>query len=140
MERHPHLAARRHDVDRPVWVHADEGAVGARRLGELLDLVAQGGELLLGLLERQGELLVLRDGLAQPPLRLKEPLFECLDSPRLLVEPSPQRLELLEDLVDLALLAHVVVLVAHPRHHPRAGHPIWAEARLGPRWRGPPEE
>jgi hypothetical protein len=36
-----------------------ERPVGGRRLGELLDLVTQVGELLLGLLEGEGQAIVL---------------------------------------------------------------------------------
>ena len=61
VQGHPHLAAAREDVDGAVVVDVEERPVGRRRLGELLDLFAQGGELLLGLLQGEGQLLVLRD-------------------------------------------------------------------------------
>ena len=47
----------------PSSLACEEGPVGARRLGELVDLLAQGGDVLLGLLQGEGQLLVLRDGL-----------------------------------------------------------------------------
>ena len=76
---HPHLAAAGEDVDRAVVVGVEEGAVGGRRLGELVDLLAQRGDVLLGLLQGEGELLVLGDGLGQLALGLEQPLLEGLD-------------------------------------------------------------
>ena len=76
---HPHLAATGEDVDGAVVVGVQEGPVGARRLGELVHLFAQRGDVLLGLLQRVGQLLVLRDGLGQLALGLEEPLLERLD-------------------------------------------------------------
>ena len=66
----------------PSSLMPEERAVGRRRLGELLDLLAQGGQLLLGLLQGEGQLLVLRGGLGQLALRLEEPLLEGLDPAR----------------------------------------------------------
>ena len=92
---HPHLAAAREDVDRAVVVDAEERAVGRRRLGELLDLLAQRGQLLLGLLEGEGQLLVLRDRLGQLALGLEQPLLEGLDPAGALLEPPAQGVDLL---------------------------------------------
>ena len=86
VQRHAHLAARGEDVDRAVGVDAEERAVGGGRLGELLDLLAQQRELLFGLLERVGQLLVLRDGLLELAAGLEQPLLERLDARGLLVE------------------------------------------------------
>ena len=91
----PHLAAAREHVDRAVLVDAEEGAVGGRRLGELLDLLAQGGQLLLGLLQGEGQLLVLRGGLGQLALRLEQALLEGLDPARALLQPAPERVDLI---------------------------------------------
>ena len=77
----PHLAAAGEDVDGAVVVGGEEGPVGARRLGELVDLFAQGGDVLLGLLQGVGQLLVLGDGLGQLSLGLEQALFEGLDPP-----------------------------------------------------------
>ena len=76
VEGDPHLAAARQHVDRAVVVLADDDAVGRRRLGELVDLVAQGGDVLAGLPQRVGELLVLGDGLGELALGLEQPLLE----------------------------------------------------------------
>ena len=76
MDGDPHLAAAGEDVDGAVVVAAEQRAVGRRRLGELLDLLAQGGDVLARLAQGVGELLVLRDGLGQLALRLEQPLLE----------------------------------------------------------------
>ena len=99
MEAHAHFAPAREDVDRAVLVDGEEGAVGRRRLRELLHLLAQRGQLLLGLLQREGELLVLRRRLGQLPLRLEQALLECLHATGALLEPAPER-------VDLVLRVH----------------------------------
>jgi hypothetical protein len=74
------------DVDRAVVVGPEEGAVGRRRLGQLLDLVAQVGHCSLACLEGEGQLLVLRDGLGQLPLGLEQLLLELACSTSLIVE------------------------------------------------------
>ena len=74
----------------PSSLTPEEGAVGGRRLGELLDLLAQRGQLLLGLLQGEGELLVLGDGLGQLALGLEQPLLEGLDPTGALLEPTAQ--------------------------------------------------
>ena len=88
------LRPLREHVDRAVLVDAEEGAVGRRRLRELLDLLAQGGQLLLGLLEGEGQLLVLRGGLGQLALGLEQPLLEGLHPARALLQPPPERVDL----------------------------------------------
>ena len=87
---HPHLAATREDVDGAVVVGVEERPVGARGLGELVDLLAQGGDVLLGLLQRVGQLLVLRDGLGQLALGLEQPLLERLDAAGALRQAAAQ--------------------------------------------------
>ena len=72
----PHLAAAGEDVDGAVVVLADDDAVGRRRLGELVDLVAQRGDVLARLAQGVAELLVLGDGLGQLALGLEQPLLE----------------------------------------------------------------
>ena len=95
VQAHPHFAAAREHVDGAVVVDAEERAVGRRGLGELLDLFAQGGQLLLRLLQGEGQLLVLRGGLGQLPLRLEQALLEGLDTPRALLQPAPERVDLI---------------------------------------------
>ena len=46
VQRHADLAAAGEHVDGAVVVAAEEGAVAGGRLGELLDLLAQGGDVL----------------------------------------------------------------------------------------------
>ena len=95
VQAHPHLAPAREDVDRAVLVDAEEGAVGRRRLGELLDLLAQRGQLLLGLLQGEGQLLVLRRRLGQLALGLEQPLLERLHPARALLQPAAERVDLI---------------------------------------------
>ena len=72
----PHLAAARQDVDRVVVVLADDDAVRRRRLGQLVDLVAERGDVLARLPQRVRQLLVLADRLGELALRLEQPLLE----------------------------------------------------------------
>ena len=81
-----HLATRGEDVDGAVVVEVDKGAVDRRRLGQLLDFVAQRRDLVAGLLDRDGELLVVRAALGQLTPGLEELLFEHLDAPVGLVD------------------------------------------------------
>ena len=82
-----HLAAARLDVDGAVLVLADDDAVRRRRLGQLVDLLAQRGDVVARLTQRVGELLVAGDRLGQLALGLEQPLFErahplgCLGQP-----------------------------------------------------------
>ena len=106
-----HLAAAGEHVDGAVVVGAEEGAVGRRRLGELVDLLAQGGDVLAGLAEGVGELLVLGDGLLQLALGLEQLLLEGADPLGGVLQPAPQgddlfleRLGLLLQLGRLALV------------------------------------
>ena len=88
------LRPLREDVDRAVLVDAQEGAVGGRRLGQLLDLFAQRGQLLLGLLEGVGQLLVLRGGVGQLALAVEQALLEGLDAAGALLQAAPERVDL----------------------------------------------
>ena len=73
--------ARGEDVDGAVVVEAREGAVDRRRLGQFLDLVTQRRDLVTRLLNRDGQLLVVRSALGQLAPRLEQLLFEYLDAP-----------------------------------------------------------
>ena len=86
MERDPHLAPPGEDVDGAVVVGTEERSVGRRRLGQLLHLLAEVGDVLLGRLQGEGQLLVLRDGLGQLALGLEQLLLEGLDPARALLE------------------------------------------------------
>ncbi len=90
VHRDAHLAAAGEHVDRAVVVGGQERAVCAGRLGELVDLFAKRRDVLLRLLEREGQLLVLGDGLGQLALRLEQPLFEGLDPARALAQSPPE--------------------------------------------------
>ncbi len=76
VDRHPHLAATGEHVHSAVVITTQERAVSGRRLGQLLDLVTQGGDVLACLAQGVGELFVLGYGLRQLPLRLEQPLLE----------------------------------------------------------------
>ena len=91
----PHLAAAREDVDRAVVVLADDDAVRRRRLGQLVDLVAQRGDVLARLAQRVAQLLVLADGLGQLALGLEQPLLERAHALRRVGQARPQVRDLL---------------------------------------------
>jgi hypothetical protein len=76
MHRDPHLAPAGEDVDGAVVVAGRAGAVRRGRLGELVDLVAQRGDVVARLAEGVGQLLVLRDRLGELALGLEEALLE----------------------------------------------------------------
>ena len=80
VQGHAHLASRGEDVHGPVFVEAGEGAIDRRRLGQLLDFVAQRGDLVPGLLDGDRKFLVVRAGLGQLAARLEELLLEYLDA------------------------------------------------------------
>ena len=94
VEADPHFAAAREHVDRAVLVDAEEGAVGGRGLRQLLDFLAQRGQLLLGLLQGEGQLLVLRRGVGQLALALEEALLEGLHPAGALLQAAAERVDL----------------------------------------------
>ena len=108
----------------------EEGPVGRRRLGELLHLLAEVGHVLLGRLQGEGELLVLRDGLGQLALGLEQLLLEGLDPPRALLEapaqdgdlllgglgPDPQRVEVVLGRVRPPVVVGTVVEINRWNH------------------------
>ena len=75
VDGHADLAAAGEHVDGAVLVVADDRAVGRRRLGELVDLLAERGDVVARLAEGVGELLVLatRPGTAGPSSRAGAP-------------------------------------------------------------------
>ena len=90
VQRHPHLAPAGEHVDGAVVVAAEEGAVRRRGLGELLDLFPQGRDVLAGLTEGVGQLLVLADGLGELTLGLEQPLLEGAHPLGGVLEAAPQ--------------------------------------------------
>ena len=95
MHGHAHLAAAREHVDGGVVVGVQERPIGAGRLRELVHLFAQRRDVLLGLLQGVGQLLVLRDRLGQLALGLEESLLERLDASGPLRQAAPQDGDLL---------------------------------------------
>ena len=76
MQPDTHLAPAGEHVDRAVVVLAHDHAVRRRRLGELLDLVAQRRDVLPCFSQGVAELLVLRDGVGQLALGLQQSLLQ----------------------------------------------------------------
>ncbi len=72
----PQFAAAAHQVDGAVGVDAEHGAERVGRSGQLLDFLAQNGELLTCLFENGGELLVLGGSLSQLTFGLGDPLLQ----------------------------------------------------------------
>ncbi len=95
VHRHAHLATAGEHVHGAVVVAAEQGAVGRRGLGQLLDLVAQGGDVLAGLAQGVGQLLVLRHRLGQLALRLEQPLLEGADALGRVLQAAPEGDDLL---------------------------------------------
>ena len=114
MERHSHLAPAGEHVDGAVVVGTEVGAVGGRRLRELLDLFAQVGHVLLGRLQSEGELLVLGDGLSQLAFGLEELFLEGLNPARTLLQATTEEGYLLLSGRDPQQQGLDVVLVAGP--------------------------
>ena len=69
----------------------DDRAVGRRRLGELLDLLAERGDVLARLTQGVAKLLVLGDRLGELALRLEQPLLERAHPLRCVLQLAPQR-------------------------------------------------
>jgi hypothetical protein len=108
VHRDPHLAPAGEDVHGPVVVAPEIGPVGRGGLGELLHLLAQGGDVLPGLLEGEGELLVAGQGLGQLPLDLQQALLEVAHPPWGVLEPAAEAGHLILEETDLLLqLLHV---------------------------------
>ena len=76
MHRDAHLAPAGEHVDRVVVVERQHGAVGVGRLGQLVDLFAQRGDVLARLTQGVGQLLVLGDRLRELAFGLEQTLFE----------------------------------------------------------------
>ncbi len=90
-------------VDGAVVVGGQEGAIGGRRLGQLVDLLTEGGDVLTGLTEGVGQLLVLRDGLLELALGLEQLLLEGADALRGVLQPAAKGADLLLQSLDLFL-------------------------------------
>ncbi len=90
MQLHLHLATAREHVDRGVVVLAHDHAVGIRWLGQLVDFVAQRGDVLARLAQRVAELLVLCGRLGQLTLRLEQPFLQRSNPIRGVCEARPQ--------------------------------------------------
>ena len=115
VDRDAHLAPAREHVHGAVVVAAQVGPVSGRRLGELVDLLAQGRDVLFGLLEGEGQLLVLRHGVRELALGLEQALLEGAHPTRRLLQPAPQLGELVLGLLGPAVELVCLVVLSEPR-------------------------
>jgi hypothetical protein len=136
VEGDAHLAAARKDVGGAVVVAAQERPISGRRLGELVHLLAEGGDVLAGLTQGVGQALVLREGLLQLALGLQETLFQRPHPLGRISQSPPQQSHLLlqssylrlqrtgfglkfgPPLVLATAIGFVLVLLSHPDHLP----------------------
>ena len=116
VHRDAHLAAAGEHVDGAVVVVAEQRAVGRRRLGELVDLLAQRRDVVARLPQGVGELLVLRHRLAQLALGLEQPLLQGAHALGRVLEPAPQREDLLLEGAGVLLQLGQLVLLADGDH------------------------
>jgi len=133
VERDAHLAAGGEDVGGAVVVGAEERAVARRRHRELLDVLAQRGDVLARFTEGGGQLFVLGDGLGELALRLEQSLFEGPNALGCVLQPAAEDddlfLEALDRLLQLGDLPLVIgqpalVLRGHDRAPPRSSRTL----------------
>ena len=98
-----HLAPARQNVDGAVLVLADDDAVRRRRLGELVDLLAQRGDVIASLAQGVGQLLVAGDRLGQLALGLEQALLERAHPLGCFGQTRPEVLDLGDERLDLFL-------------------------------------
>jgi hypothetical protein len=118
MQRDAHLAAGGEHVDGAVVVGREERPVGGRWHRELLDLLAERPDVLAGLAQGGGELLVLGDGLRQLAFGLEQSLLERPNPLRSVLQSTAQdddfllqSLHLLLEVTDLAFVFSEASLV-----------------------------
>jgi hypothetical protein len=75
-DRDAQLAAAGEDVDRAVVVTGEEDAVARRRLAEPVDLLLERDQLVAGVAQRAGELVVALGQEGRAALRLRHPLLQ----------------------------------------------------------------
>ncbi|MEY9211295.1 hypothetical protein ABH917_000741 [Thermobifida halotolerans] len=133
---HPHLATVGEDLDGLVVTCAQEDPESGRRLGESVDLLLEGHDLVAGLLQSRGQPLVLGGRRRQSGLHLLDPVFEQSHVPRGVGELTPQDAELLfqvgdlsHEFVTVALCMTLVIAIGHVRHLPLRGK-IYSRAYL----------
>lgn len=124
---HPELAAPGEDVGGAVLVGGEEDAEAGRWLGEPVDFLLEGHDLVAGLTERVGQSLVLCGDAGQIGLQLDDPLFENPRVSRRVGELASQDGDLLLKVGDLPgrvvgpasradAAVHVVVVGCHGPH------------------------
>jgi hypothetical protein len=98
----PQLAAAGEDVDGPVVVGREVGPEAGRRLGEPVDLLLEGHDLVAGLAQGRHQALVLRGQGRDGGLHVGEALLEEPGRLRRVEEPSAQLCDLCLEVADLA--------------------------------------
>ena len=113
--RDPQLAAAGEDVDRAVVVGGQEDAVARRRLAEPVDLLLERDELLAGVAQGAGELVVALGQEGRAALGLGDALLEGAHLPRAVGHLAAEETDLLLEVGDLAEQGSDVTLT--PRSH-----------------------
>ena len=98
-----HLAAIGQDVDGVVAVLADDDSVRRRRLGELVDLLPERGDVITRLPQRVRELFVARHCLRELTLRFEQALLERAHPLGCVGQARPEMLDLGHQRLDLIL-------------------------------------
>ena len=120
MERDADFATSRKHVDRSVVVVVEEGAIGRRRLTELLHFFPQRCDVVSRFTECVGQFLVLADGLRQLTLCLEKSLFKRANALGSILKSASQRRnfffedpELLPQFVVRGTAVDICILGAH---------------------------
>ena len=108
VQGHAHLSPGGEDVDGAVLVEVDEGAVDRGRLRQFLDFVTQRRDLITRLLDRDGELLVVRATLGEGASGLEQFLLQHLDSSAGLLDVAHGRIARRTDHDLVVVLGNVV--------------------------------
>ena len=101
-QRHPQLAAAGEDVDRAVVVLPEVDAVAGRRLAEPVDLLLERHQLLAGVPQRAGQLVVALAEKGGAALRLGDPFLQGADVPGAVGHLPAEEADLLLEVGDLA--------------------------------------
>ena len=134
MQPDTHLAPTGEHVDGAVVVLADDDAVRRWGLRELVDLVAERGDVLARLAKGVAQLLVLGNRLGQLSLGLQESLFECPLPLGGIGKSTTQLVDFLLEHRDLGLQHRLdgVRIICHGRNlHARGARKLALTCRFG---------
>lgn len=128
---HPELAAPGEHVQRVVVVAAEEGAESGRRLGQPVDFLLQGDDLLSRLPQRVGQPLVLSGDTRQGGLCFGQPALEPPTVCGVLQQPTPQRCDFGFQVPDLVtqLCRGRTLVSSHDHHLTMWGSTLWTLPR-----------